>query len=305
MWIPGHGQKYLGKTYTFHVRLRENRARLLWLGAVLGYATIGIGRLRANGAQDGGVMSTSRRNESLLARGEQKIIAALLENIPPTVMPIHLTMLGMTGAGITFIGLVGCNLSAAFLPLVPIGLFMHWFGDSLDGALARFRRIQRPRYGFLIDHTADLITQTVILVGFGFSPYFTMTSALLVLAMYLLFSAFTYIKVVVDHVHQLAYGGLGGTEFRIMIAIWTVMAHAFGPYISLPTVGGYAGLDVVVAVFVVCAFATFVWNLHQQLSRLASEESAEVVYLFNQDRPYSQPKLRVDTSFVRQRAFSS
>src|SRR5262245_22344688 len=192
-------------------------------------------------------MSTSRRNESLLARGEQRIIAALLENIPPGVMPIHLTLVGMAGAGITFIGLVGCNWSAAFLPFVPIGLFMHWFGDSLDGALARFRRIQRPRFGFLIDHTTDLITQTVMLVGFGLSPYFTMTSALLVLAMYLLFSAFTYIKVVVDHVHQMAYGGLGGTEFRIIMAGWAFVAHVIGPYIELPRFGSFTTLDVIVA----------------------------------------------------------
>jgi phosphatidylglycerophosphate synthase len=53
----------------------------------------------------------------------------------------------------------------------------------LDGALARYRRIQRPRFGFLIDHTIDLVTQTMMLAGLGLSPYFTMTSALLILSM--------------------------------------------------------------------------------------------------------------------------
>jgi phosphatidylglycerophosphate synthase len=227
-------------------------------------------------------MSTSRRNESVLYRGEQKFIAALLENIPDTVTPLHLTLFGITGAVVTFVGFVGCNWSAAVLLLVPIGLFMHWFGDSLDGALARHRRIQRPRFGFLIDHTTDLVTQTMMLAGLGLSPYFTMTSALLVLSMYLLFSAFTYIRVVVDHVHQLAYGGLGGTEFRIMLAAWALGAHILGPF-QLPKIGSYSILDVVVGVFVAGAFTVFIWNLRQQLDRLAGEESAEVVFLFNRD----------------------
>jgi archaetidylinositol phosphate synthase len=231
----------------------------------------------------GGSMSTSRRNESLLSRGEQKFIATLLENIPRTVTPLHLTLFGVTGAAVTFLGFVGCNWSAAFLLLVPIGLFMHWFGDSLDGALARYRRIERPRFGFLIDHTTDLVTQTMMLAGLGLSPYFTMTSALLVLSMYLLFSAFTYIRVVVDHVHQLAYGGLGGTEFRIMLAAWALGAHTLGPSIQLPKIGSYSTLDVVVGVCVAGAFAVFAWNLRQQLERLSGEESAEVIFLFNQD----------------------
>jgi phosphatidylglycerophosphate synthase len=228
-------------------------------------------------------MSSSRRNESLLARGEQRVIAALLGNMPHAVTPLHLTLFGMLAASVTFLALVGCNWSAAFLPLVPIGLFMHWFGDSLDGALARHRRIQRPRFGFLIDHTTDLITQTVMLVGLGLSPYFTITSALLVLAMYLLVSAFTYIKIAVDHVHQMAYGGLGGTELRIMMAAWVLAAHVFGPLIQLPKFGSYSSLDLVVGISVAVVFAGFTWNLRRQLARLAGEESAEVVFLFNQD----------------------
>jgi hypothetical protein len=67
----------------------------------------------------------ARRNESLLSRGEQKFIAALLENIPRTVTPLHLTLFGIAGAVLTFVGFVGCNWSAAFLPLVPVGLFMN------------------------------------------------------------------------------------------------------------------------------------------------------------------------------------
>jgi archaetidylinositol phosphate synthase len=171
----------------------------------------------------------SRLNRSVLAVVEQEFIALLLANVPPTVTPMHLTLVGIVGAVLCSIGLVGCNQSAAFLPLVLIGLFINWLGDSLDGSLARFRRIERPRYGFLADHSADLIAQTVILIGLGFSPYFTLTSALIVLVMYLLFSALTYIRIVVDAVHHMTYGGLGATEFRIIIASSLLMRWALCP----------------------------------------------------------------------------
>jgi archaetidylinositol phosphate synthase len=227
----------------------------------------------------GGTMRL-RLNRSFLAHNEQKIIAVLLANMPQTVSPMHLTVVGIVGAVICSVSLIGCNHSAAFLPLVFVGLFINWFGDSLDGSLARFRHIERPRYGFLVDHSSDLIAQTVILTGFGFSPYFTMTSALVVLVMYLLFSAFTYIRVVVDRVHHLTYGRLGATEFRIMMAVWVFVAHVAGPSMVLPRIGAYSSLDVVIGVLAIGAFGVFLWSLRQHAAQIEAEEGAGVVVLF-------------------------
>jgi archaetidylinositol phosphate synthase len=221
-----------------------------------------------------------RLNRSFLADSEQKFIMFLIGNLPPTVTPLHLTTVGIIGALLCSISLIGCNQSAAFLPLVFLGLFINWFGDSLDGSLARFRRIERPRYGFLVDHSSDLIAQTVILIGLGFSPYFTTTSALIVLVMYLLFSAFTYIRIVVAHVHHMAYNGLGATEFRIMIASWVLVAHVAAPLITLRRVAGYSSLDVVIAALSIGAFGVFIWNLLQHAAQIETEEGAGVVVLF-------------------------
>ena len=102
-----------------------------------------------------------------------------------------------------------------FLWAVVVGLFLNWFGDSLDGTLARHRGIERPRYGFLLDHSSDLIAQSLIVVGLGISPYFTLPSALFVLSLYLLMSSYTYLRVATEGVHRLSYGGMGATEFRI------------------------------------------------------------------------------------------
>ena len=85
----------------------------------------------------------------------------------------------------TAAGFLACHWSPWFISVVIAGLAMNWFGDLLDGSLARHRAIERPRYGFLLDHSSDLIAQSLIVVGLGVSPYFTLPSALFVLSLYL------------------------------------------------------------------------------------------------------------------------
>ncbi len=55
--------------------------------------------------------------------------------------------------------------------MATAGLIVNWFGDSLDGTVARFRKIERPRYGFFIDHTTDLFSEVFFALGLGLSPY--------------------------------------------------------------------------------------------------------------------------------------
>lgn len=171
-------------------------------------------------------MRTSRQNRSYLAIAEQSLIGVILPLLPNKVSPDHLTYLGFAGAILTGVSLAACSLSPAFLPLAVLGLFLNWFGDSLDGSLARFRSAERPRYGFLIDHSVDLISTTFILVGLGVSPYIPFDSACFALITYLLFCGYVYVKVAADGVHRLDFCGLGATEFRILVALWAVGVHA-------------------------------------------------------------------------------
>lgn len=198
----------------------------------------------------------SRVNDSFIARQEAKALATLCRKLPAWVTPDQLTALGMVGAAITSIALVACNWSLLMAALVPIGLFVHWFGDSLDGSLARHRKIERPSYGFFLDHTSDLFAMAVMIVSFGASPFMTMTSALLVLCVYLLFSAYTYVKVAVEGTHQLAYGGLGSTEFRALMTGWTLVGALDGPQLVQARTLGVPTIDCVIgglsAVAVLC-----------------------------------------------------
>lgn len=151
---------------------------------------------------------------------------------------------------------------------------MNWLGDSLDGTLARHRKIERPRYGYFIDHSTDLIAQTLILGGLGFSPYFTLVSALLVLSMYLLMSSYTYLKVMVQGTHHLSYGGMGATEFRLLVAGWGVLAAFVGPALTQGRVFDHAALDVVIGALWCLTFFAFIWIVRGDLMEIRDDAHA-------------------------------
>lgn len=219
-------------------------------------------------------MANVRINDSLLAIAERAALAALVRRLPGSMTPDHLTAIGLVGALLTALGFVACWWSNWFLVAVVFGLFLNWFGDSLDGTLARYRKIERPHYGYFVDHSADLIAQTLIVVGLGFSPYFTIPSALLVLSLYLLMSSYTYLRVVTESVHRLSYGGMGATEFRILVACWALFAAWIGPGITSGRLMTFVALDVVIGVLSGITFILFVLIVRNDLARLQREERA-------------------------------
>lgn len=221
-----------------------------------------------------GAVANVRINDSLLARAERAALAALVRRLPGWTTPDHLTSLGLVGAVLTSAGFIACWWSNWFLVAVVAGLALNWFGDSLDGTLARYRRIERHHYGYFIDHSADLIAQTLIVVGLGFSPFFTIPSALLVLSLYLLMSSYTYLRVVTESVHRLSYGGMGATEFRILVAAWALIAAWIGPVVLTGRIYSFVGLDVVIGFLSACTFCGFVWIVRSDLNRLQKEERA-------------------------------
>jgi phosphatidylglycerophosphate synthase len=213
-----------------------------------------------------------RLNDSILARGERAALAYLVRRLPAWTTPDHLTSVGLVGALLTAAGFAAAWMSNWFLIVVVAGLFLNWFGDSLDGTLARYRHIERPHYGYFVDHSADLIEQTFIVVGLGFSPFFTIASALLVLSLYLLMSSYTYLRVVTENVHRLAYGGMGATEFRLLVAGWALLAAWMGPGLHDCRILSFAAIDVVVGVLSALTFCGFVWIVRNDLRRLQHEE---------------------------------
>lgn len=217
-------------------------------------------------------MANQRINDSFLALKERAALLALVRRLPDWATPDHLTAIGLCGAGLTLLGFIGCRWSDGFLIAVVGGLFLNWFGDSLDGTLARYRAIERPHYGYFIDHSSDLIAQTLIVVGLGVSPYFTVGSSLLVLSLYLLISSYTYLRVVTERVHRLSYGGMGATEFRLLVAAWALFAAWIGPGVTATQAYGFAVLDVVIGGLSAATFIGFVVVIQKDLARMQREE---------------------------------
>ena len=111
------------------------------------------------------------------------------------------------------------RISPYFLWLSTFGLLVNWYGDSLDGTLARVRKTQRPIYGYYLDHSLDCINEMLMFVGLGLSPLMDMRIALLMFIAYLLMTVNVSINAHLKGQFRLTYAKLGPTEFRIIAAI--------------------------------------------------------------------------------------
>jgi len=169
-------------------------------------------------------MTSNKKTEvriqtSILNSLEKKALVWMALRIPQKIKSDHLTVLGFIGALISSAGYILSNLESNFLWLASFGLLVNWFGDSLDGTLARVRNAQRPIYGFFIDHSIDGLTVFAICVGAGLSPYINFAVAMLVLAGYLLLSVLTYINTYLKWEFKITYYKLGPTEFRLIVIL--------------------------------------------------------------------------------------
>lgn len=158
-----------------------------------------------------------RHHDSFLAAPERRLLIAIATRLPPWVTPDGLTAFGVLGGVLVLVGFVFSNTSGLWLWLANLGLVVNWFGDSLDGTVARVRKIERPRYGFFLDQNIDVITNLFIALGAGFSPWLRLDTALLVLTGYHMLSMHTFIKSVVTRKMQVDVRGLGPTEMRLTI----------------------------------------------------------------------------------------
>ena len=170
-----------------------------------------------------------------VARHEKPLLIVMAAAMPRRVLPDHLTIVGLFGAVLTAAGLIGIHWTAFGFVVALTGLMVNWFGDSLDGTLARVRRLERHRYGFFVDHTSDLLSLFLIVIGLGCSPLMRHDTALLVLAAYLTFNVYTMVKVHAMRVMQLSYFGIGPTEIRVLIGLGLMISWAFGtPAVGTP-----------------------------------------------------------------------
>ena len=166
-----------------------------------------------------------RIQTSVLNELEKKVLVWLAERQPRWMTSDILTYIGTFGAVVIAAGYILSAWNINFLWLSSLGFIINWYGDSLDGTLARVRKTQRPVYGYYLDHTIDAINEVMIFVGVGLSGLMHLEIALLALVMYLLMTINVSINAHLKKEFKLTYASMGPTEFRIiMIIINTLFA---------------------------------------------------------------------------------
>jgi phosphatidylglycerophosphate synthase len=161
-------------------------------------------------------MSDAPREKTfLLAPAEGRVLNWLAERMPARVRPDHMTILGVVAALGVGAAYWLSGRDPAWLWVAGGLLVVHWLGDSLDGTLARVRRIERPRYGYFLDHLVDAGATIAIGAGLGLSPYMGLATGLAVVIAYLALSINTYLETQVFGVFSLGYGRFGPTEARV------------------------------------------------------------------------------------------
>jgi len=157
-----------------------------------------------------------RTNDILLGPLERPVLNWFALHMPAWVSPDGCTVIGVIGTIMIATGYVLSRYNRNFLWLASLGFLVNWFGDSMDGTLARHRRIERPTFGFFLDHIVDAASQVPIFLGLGMTPYVSFNIASLTLIFYLLLSILAYIRTCVAGEFKISYGKLGPTEIRVL-----------------------------------------------------------------------------------------
>ncbi len=216
-----------------------------------------------------------RVNDILLGPLERPALNWLAAHMPAWITPDICTFIGVAGSILIMVSYMLSRLDHNFLWLASLGFVVNWFGDSLDGTLARFRGIERPIYGFFIDHITDAASQVMIFLGLGISPYVNFSIACLTLIAYLLLSVLVYVRTYVVGEFKISYGRLGPTEIRVLAILLNTSMYFFGSH-TFTITSGFLGpstfsiYDLFVAAIAMLLFFFFAITATQETIRLAT-----------------------------------
>ncbi len=171
------------------------------------------------------IMETTERKQSeriqtsILNAAERKALVWLASKQPAWMTSNILTFIGVIGSVIIALGYILSDRNISWLWLASAGFVINWYGDSLDGSLARFRKTQRPVYGFYLDHMVDVFNEMFMFVGVGLSALMDLRIGLFLFAAYLMMTVNVSINAHLKSEFKLTYAGLGPTEFRLIVII--------------------------------------------------------------------------------------
>jgi archaetidylinositol phosphate synthase len=163
-----------------------------------------------------------RIQEGFTAGAERKALAWLAARLPARVNSDHLTLVGFLAMFLAGASYAFARMNRAGLILATLFLAVNWFGDSLDGTLARLRNRQRPRYGFYVDHMIDTFGGFFLMGGLAISGFIDWRIAFGMFLAFLMLSVEVYLATYTVGIFQLSFAKFGPTEIRILLALGNV-----------------------------------------------------------------------------------
>ncbi len=200
--------------------------------------------------QNSGFQQAQRAQLSILSKLEKRCLVWLAQHMPRRVNSDHLTVLGVAGMFCAGLSYWYARSNRLGLLLVILFLAVNWFGDSLDGTLARVRNRQRPRYGFYVDHVIDTFGALFLTSGMALSGYMSTVIATGLLIAFYMLSIEVYLATYTIGTFHLSFWVFGPTELRVVLAIGNLalymrgspMVKLFGEEYRLFDVGGAIGI---------------------------------------------------------------
>ena len=223
-----------------------------------------------------------RTNDILLGPLERPALAFFAKNMPKWVNSDMLTVLGLAGSVLAAVSyaLVGTGAvkGNTWLWVASLGFVINWFGDSLDGTLARYRHMSRPNYGYYTDHAIDGITSLLIFGGIGLSGVARFDVAMVALSCWLLLMLQVFLKTHATGVFEMTSIKIGPTEVRVLAIILNTVVFFVGSGSSLFNVKIASQIipvsigTLVLAVFAVLFLLYFIYQVIQTGNQLAYED---------------------------------
>ncbi len=187
--------------------------------------------------------SEHTRELGVTANIEKRVLIWLAERLQQWVTSDQLTLLGLCAMLMAGLSYWAAQWDERALFLVVVALGLNWFGDSLDGTLARVRNRQRPRYGYYVDHVIDIVGALFLIGGLAASGYMTPLVGLGLLVGYMMVSAEIFLATYSLGVFRISFGPIGGTELRILLSIGTLYL-LYKPVVKLGSLGAFHLFDV-------------------------------------------------------------
>lgn len=184
-----------------------------------------------------------RHHRSVLADAEKRLLIWIAHRLPRAIHSDHLSLFAFASMLAAAAGFAAMRAEPWGAAVVAAGLFGNWFGDSLDGTVARVRKHERPRFGYYVDHVIDIAGTAALLGGLALSNLMTPLLAMAVLAAYLLVVAEAYLATHATGIFRMSWLGFGPTELRILLLIGAVYAGTH-PMVSVPVMGPQRLFDV-------------------------------------------------------------